>query len=68
MYIGIDGGGTKTKMVSYDDDGNIGQEIVLPTVHILSQTPKKCIEILKDRKSTRLNSSHRSQSRMPSSA
>ena len=23
MYIGIDGGGTKTKMVSYDDDGNI---------------------------------------------
>ena len=45
MYIGIDGGGTKTKMVSYDDDGNIGQEIVLPTVHILSQTPKKCIEI-----------------------
>lgn len=47
MYIGIDGGGTKTKMVSYDDDGNIGQEIVLPTVHILSQTPKKCIEILK---------------------
>ena len=47
MYIGIDGGGTKTKMVSYDDDGNICQEIVLPTVHILSQTPKKCIEILK---------------------
>ncbi|WP_270438856.1 N-acetylglucosamine kinase [Faecalibacillus intestinalis] len=46
MYIGIDGGGTKTKMVSYDD-GNICQEIVLPTVHILSQTPKKCIEILK---------------------
>ena len=29
MYIGIDGGGTKTKMVSYDDDGNICQEIVL---------------------------------------
>lgn len=47
MWLGIDGGGTKTKMVSYDDDGNIGQEIVLPTVHILSQTPKKCIEILK---------------------
>ena len=47
MYIGIDGGGTKTKMVSYDDDGNICQEIVLPTAHILSQTPKKCIEILK---------------------
>lgn len=47
MYIGIDGGGTKTKMVSYDDDGNICQEIVLPTVHILSQTQKKCIEILK---------------------
>ena len=26
MYIGIDGGGTKTKMVSYDDDGNINYE------------------------------------------
>ena len=48
MYIGIDGGGTKTKMVSYDNHGNICKSIVLPTVHILSQTPHKCIEILKD--------------------
>lgn len=48
MYIGIDGGGTKTKMVSYEDNGNICKEIVLPTVHILTQTPQKCIEILKD--------------------
>lgn len=34
MYIGIDGGGTKTKMVSYDENGYIFKEIDLPTVHI----------------------------------
>lgn len=47
MYIGIDGGGTKTKMVSYDENGYIYKEIDLPTVHISSQTKQQCIEILK---------------------
>lgn len=47
MYIGIDGGGTKTKMVSYDNEGNICKEIILPTVHIFTQTKQKSIEILK---------------------
>ena len=31
-------------------------------------TPEKAVELLKDRKSTRLNSSHITRSRMPSSA
>lgn len=30
------GGGTKTKMVSYDENGYIYKEIDLPTVHISS--------------------------------
>ena len=48
MYIGIDGGGTKTKMVSYDDDGNIGQEISFTNCSYSKyKQPKKCIEILK---------------------
>ena len=33
----------RQKVVSYDDDGNIGQEIVLPTVHILSSNTKKIV-------------------------
>lgn len=37
MYIGIDGGGTKTKMVSYDDDGNICQEIVKVSIVSLAK-------------------------------
>ena len=33
-----------------------------------AEAEKRMVEIVKDRKSTRLNSSHRSLSRMPSSA
>ena len=48
MYIGIDGGGTKTKMVSYDEQGQIIKELLLPTIHVLTQPKDKCIEILKN--------------------
>ena len=48
MYIGIDGGGTKTKMVSYDNEGNIYKEIILPTVHIFTQSKQECVKILKE--------------------
>lgn len=48
MYIGIDAGGTKTKMVSYDEQGNIIKELLLPTVHVLTKPKDKCIEILKE--------------------
>ena len=48
MYIGIDGGGTKTKMSLFNEEGLLCKEIVLPTVHILTQPKDKCIEILKN--------------------
>lgn len=47
-YIGIDGGGTKTKMVLYSEDGTVIKELILPTVHILSQDRNQCIKILKE--------------------
>ena len=45
-YIGIDGGGTKTKFVLFDQDGYVLDEIVTPSVHILTQDEEKCIQIL----------------------
>lgn len=48
MFIGIDGGGTKTKMVLYDEECHSLKELVLPTVHILTQSKDKCIEILRE--------------------
>ena len=35
LYIGIDGGGTKTKMVLFDENGSRLKELILPTVHVL---------------------------------
>ena len=32
LYIGIDGGGTKTKMVLFDEKGSRLKELILPTV------------------------------------
>lgn len=46
-YIGIDGGGTKTKFVLYDENGNIMHEIVNQSVHILTQSEEICIDILR---------------------
>lgn len=47
MYcIGIDGGGTKTKMTLFDDNGIIINEVILPTVYILTQDKEQCIKIL----------------------
>lgn len=46
-YIGIDGGGTKTKYVLYDEVGNILNETTTGTVHILQKDIKQCIATLK---------------------
>ena len=48
---------TKQKILIVDDDNNIAELVAL-------YLTKECL----DRKSTRLNSSHRHTSRMPSSA
>ena len=37
LYIGIDGGGTKTKMALFDDAGRKLKEIIKPSVHVLTQ-------------------------------
>ncbi|UTY39744.1 hypothetical protein NMU03_02725 [Allocoprobacillus halotolerans] len=47
LYIGIDGGGTKTKFVLYDEDGHLLKETVDESVHVLTQDYQKCIEILR---------------------
>lgn len=48
LYIGIDGGGTKTKMVLFDENGFRLKELILPTVHVLTQPQDQSIEILRD--------------------
>ena len=48
LYIGIDGGGTKTKMVLFDENGSRLKELILPTVHVLTQPQDQSIEILRD--------------------
>ena len=47
LYIGIDGGGTKTKFVLYDENGQSLKEIVDDSVHVLTQDYQKCIDILR---------------------
>ncbi len=48
LYIGIDGGGTKTKMVLFDENGTRLKELTLPTVHVLTQPQDQAIEILRN--------------------
>ena len=48
LYIGIDGGGTKTKMVLFDEDGTRLKNLILPTVHVLTQPQDQAIEILRN--------------------
>ena len=47
-FIGIDGGGTKTKFVLFNEDGQKEKEVLKPTVHILNQSKEKCIQYLKE--------------------
>lgn len=46
--IAIDGGGTKTKFVLYDENGTELNVIEKPTVHIMHQDYNVCKQILKD--------------------
>lgn len=46
LYIGIDGGGTKTKFVLFDENGQSLKERVDDSVHVLTQNHQKCIDIL----------------------
>ena len=52
----------------YHYDVNYSQQAAFKIGLDKKITPDKFIQLLEDRKSTRLNSSHRSLSRMPSSA
>lgn len=47
-FIGIDGGGTKTKFVLFNEDGQKEKEVLKPTVHILNQSKENCIQYLKE--------------------
>lgn len=47
-YIGIDGGGTKTKFALFNEKGHIEKEVLKPTVHILNQSKEKCTQYLKE--------------------
>jgi len=47
LYIGIDGGGTKTKFVLFDENGQSLKERADDSVHVLTQDHQKCIDILK---------------------
>ena len=40
LYIGIDGGGTKTKMVLFDENGSRLKELILPTVHVFNSATR----------------------------
>ena len=63
-YIyGIDIGGTTVKMGLFDEKGDM-----LEKWEIVTRKENNGENILPDRKSTRLNSSHTLASRMPSSA
>lgn len=46
-YIGIDGGGTKTKFVLYNEDGQSLREVTLDTVHFLQVSKEVAITTLK---------------------
>lgn len=46
-FIGIDGGGTKTEFVAYDENGQQVGQTVLPTCHVFQTTDQQAIEILR---------------------
>lgn len=45
-YLGIDGGGTKTKFVLYDENGNNIKETQTTTIHVFQSEEQQCIDIL----------------------
>lgn len=47
-YIGIDGGGTKTKFSLFNEEGKKEKDVLKPTVHILNQSEEKCVQYLKE--------------------
>lgn len=47
-YICIDGGGTKTKFVLYDENGQVIKEKSTGSIHILTQSKQESIRILKE--------------------
>ncbi len=46
-YVGIDGGGTKTKFTLYDEEGNILKEYIAGTIHIMQEDAEQIIKVLK---------------------
>ena len=55
-YIGVDGGGTKTKFALYDDSGTLLKEVTLGTCHILQVERNEIVSILKEGISSLLDS------------
>lgn len=47
-YICIDGGGTKTKFVLYDENGQVIKEKSAGSIHILTQSKQESVCILKE--------------------
>ncbi|MCI5773786.1 MAG: hypothetical protein MR210_04415 [Erysipelotrichaceae bacterium] len=47
-YIGIDGGGTKTAFVCYDEDGNLVSSCIKPSCHILQVNDQTAQQILQE--------------------
>ena len=74
LYIGIDLGTSAVKLLLMDSEGNIRNivsreyPLYFPHPGWSEQKPEDWYEQTIDRKSTRLNSSHRCTYRMPSSA
>ena len=48
LYIGIDGGGTKTAFGLFDTHGKLLDKIELPTCHFLQVGYDRCAQCLKD--------------------
>lgn len=45
-FLGVDGGGTKTKFECYDESGALVSEISKPTCHLLQVSSERAIEVL----------------------
>lgn len=45
-YIGVDGGGTKTEFICYDEKGHLVDQVTLSTCHILQVSHSQAVSIL----------------------
>ena len=45
-FLGVDGGGTKTKFECYDESGALVSEISKPTCHLLQVSRENAVEVL----------------------